>query len=93
MDNERVFSALERAEITMQSAAELFRVTPQTLFNWKKGGKPVNQHMKLFVERVVGAIEVALERGALPLDKKEFSRYERLEGVKRALAQVLTSGQ
>lgn len=93
MDNERVFAALEQAEITMQAAAELFQVTPQTLFNWKKGGAPKNQQIKSRVEKIAGAIETALQRGLLPLDKKEFKRYERIEGVKRAITHVLTSGQ
>lgn len=89
----RLFDLLERAEITVQNAAALFMVTPQTIFNWKKGRIPNNQQIKARTEKMSDAIELALEQGLLPLNKKEFKRFERLRGIQVALSQVLTSQQ
>ena len=89
----RLFDLIKRAGITMQDASVLLMVTPQTLFNWKKGGTPTNQQIKARVDKIADAIELALEQGLLPLNKQEFARFERLRGTQVALSQALTSKQ
>ena len=90
---DRLFAALEAAEISMKNAAEILKVTPPTLFNWRKGTTPKNSHIVNAIEKIAGAIEMAVAKGLLPLNKKEFVRAERLNATRRILVQVLTSGQ
>lgn len=90
---DRLFAALEAAEISMKNAAEILKVTPPTLFNWRKGTIPKNGHIVNAIEKIAGAIEIAVDKGLLPLNKKEFVRAERLDATRRILVQVLTSGQ
>lgn len=89
----RLFDLIKRAGITMQDASVLLMVTPQTLFNWKKGGTPTNQQIKARVDKIADVIELALEQGLLPLNKQEFKRFERLRGIQVALSQALTPKQ
>lgn len=69
---------LDKAEITIEEAAQIFKVSRVTLYAWCEGRGPNQALLLANAERLVGVIERAIEAKSLPLIDAEKPARMRL---------------